>query len=94
MRRSKTTTYGQKGGEGPTKGKTMKRYVAKLPGTNQDVFFNSYTVDQPAAVANFYWFNNQWNKNSVSAELQAEWGGVWVVAKRVDPASYLLEFKS
>ena len=31
MRRGKSTTYGEKGGEGPTRGKTATTYIATLP---------------------------------------------------------------
>jgi hypothetical protein len=77
MRRVKVTTYGQRGGEGPTRGKTAAIYLVTFPdGTTATK--RSFQVHDDHAWAGIYQHEGKWYVAGIRAE-SADWPGQTVV---------------
>lgn len=76
----KSTTYGQRGGQGPNAGRTKIAYGAIAPdGTLLTA--NAYTTNAPTALMNISQHNGQWVANAVRD--RKAWNGQWITATRV-----------
>lgn len=87
--RYKPTTYGQKGGEGPNKGKKRALYEATGPdGKVQRA--GMMVAGEPPVLAYMRFYGEagttNWKASGVREKVQ-DWGGVWVPAKLVEKTS-------
>lgn len=87
----KTTTYGQKGGEGPNKGKKRALYEATSPDGKVHKAGMMVAGEAPK-LAHMRFFTvtldslstGAWRASGVRPEPHLDWGGVWVPAKLVN----------
>lgn len=73
MRAIKTTTYGQKGGEGPNRGRKATTYTATAPDGTM-LTKRSYQIDAPTAYLGAYQHQGVWHAAGIVDRLNSKGG--------------------